>query len=215
MNASRAPPSSTSAASPSASSSGLPSSARNRPSTRARVALPPAPCASVIELVAELRAPRPHAATVLLARPPQAPVVVVRGAGALARDHAGAERPLGRAGGAEDAALPRLDRAVSTSPQWQAFGSSTRTPGSAKRASASQSANSGRSCSALRGIQPSPRHSKVVAQLHRLVDRRERARVAVAPHDARVLVLDLAAALARAGAAASRSTAAGRAARRR
>jgi hypothetical protein len=34
-------------------------------------------------------------------------------------------------------------------------------PGSANRASASQSASSGRSFSALHGIHPSPRHSKV------------------------------------------------------
>src|SRR5947208_1238614 len=42
----------------------------------------------------------------------EAPVVVVGGAGALAGDHAGADRPLGRAAGAEDLALPRLDDAL-------------------------------------------------------------------------------------------------------
>ena len=62
------------------------------------------------QLVAKLRPARPHARDAI---PPsrEPSVVVVRGAGALARDHAGADRALGRAGGAEDLALPGLDRA--------------------------------------------------------------------------------------------------------
>ena len=45
-------------------------------------------------------------------RPRESAVVVVRRAGALARDHAGADRAVGRAGRAEHLALPRLDHAL-------------------------------------------------------------------------------------------------------
>ena len=61
------------------------------------------------DLVAELRPPRLTPGR--LAPPREPSVVVVGGAGAFARDHARADRPLGRARGAEDPALPRLDRA--------------------------------------------------------------------------------------------------------
>jgi hypothetical protein len=44
--------------------------------------------------------------------PGEASEVVVGGAGALARDHARPDRPLRRARGAEDLALPRLDHAL-------------------------------------------------------------------------------------------------------
>ena len=44
--------------------------------------------------------------------PGQPAVVVVRGAGALGRHHAGADRRLRRAGGAEHLALPRLEHAL-------------------------------------------------------------------------------------------------------
>ncbi len=72
--------------------------------------------------------------------------------------------PIGRSG---VQAVPKtrhshgLIAPISTSPHWQAFGSSTRLPGSSKRASASQSASSGLRRSALRSIQPRPRHSNV------------------------------------------------------
>src|SRR5207302_10481713 len=56
------------------------------------------------------RGPRARSYDHPLAR--EAPVVVVGGARALGGDHAGANRPLGRAGGAEDLALPRLDDAL-------------------------------------------------------------------------------------------------------
>jgi hypothetical protein len=72
--------------------------------------------------------------------------------------------PIGRSG---VHAVPKtlhsqgLIAPIRTSPHWQALGSSTRSPGSSKRASASQAANSGRSFSALCAIQPRPRHSNV------------------------------------------------------
>ena len=91
-----------------------------------------------------------------------AAIAVVGGAGALgsrpcrcraaARGCRPCRRPCTRHG---------LIAPTSTSPHWHAFGSATRARGSSKRASASQAANSGRSCSALHGIQPRPRHSKV------------------------------------------------------
>ena len=84
---------------------------------------------------------------------------------------------------------------VSTSPQRQAFGSSIRTPGNAEQLLRIPGGE----------LRPQPQRAardraeaaplELVAQLHRLVDRRERAGVPLGPHDARVLVLDLAAAL--------------------
>ena len=195
MNARREPSSSSSAASPSGVEQRVAELLEEEPLDERPRRLAARAVGERDELVAELRSPLPHAGAGLAAAG-QPAVVVVGGAGAFARDHAGADRPLRRAGRAEHPALPRLDRADSTSPHWHAFGSSTRSPGSSKRASASQSANSGRSRSALRVDPAEPAPLEGVAQLHRLVERRERARVAVAAHDPRVLVLDLAAALA-------------------
>ena len=79
-----------------------------------------------------------------------------------------------------------------TSPHWHAFGSSTRVPGSSKRASASHSASSGRSLRALSLDPAETAPLERVAQLHRLVEHGERTRVAVALDDPRVLVLHLA-----------------------
>ena len=90
---------------------------------------------------------------------------------------------------------------ISTSPHWQAFGSSTRVAGQLE---AGLGVPVGELGPQLQRAPLDPAEAaplEGVAQLHRLLDRRERARVAVAAHDARVLVLDLAAALARAGAA--------------
>src|SRR4029079_5489695 len=102
----------TTALSPSGARASLPSSSRKSASTRSRVAFPPAPCARLTRSSRSTgrrrRAPSGTDAG-FLARAAQAAVGEVRGTGTLARHHAGSERPLGRAGGAEDSALPRLD----------------------------------------------------------------------------------------------------------
>ncbi len=49
---------------------------------------------------------------------------------------------------------------LSTSPHWHDLGSATRMPGTVKTRSASNSANSSLSSSALWLMKPSPRHSK-------------------------------------------------------
>ena len=49
---------------------------------------------------------------------------------------------------------------LSTSPHWHAFGSAMRTPGTAKRSSASSSAYASESLRPLWEMKPSPRHSK-------------------------------------------------------
>ena len=96
-------------------------------------------------------------------RPARPAVAVVGGARALARDHARAEGPLRRAGGAEDPALPRLDRAdAGPGRSWQAFGSlDPRARELEARPRRPSRRRSARRRSALAGIQPSPRHSKV------------------------------------------------------
>ena len=85
---------------------------------------------------------------------------------------------------------------ISTSPHWHAFGSSTRSPGQLEPRLGVPRGELGPQPerAPLDPAEPAPLER--VAQLHRLLERRERARVAVAAHDARVLVLDLAAALA-------------------
>ncbi len=60
VSASRAPPTSSSAASPSGASASFSSSGTITPSTRARLALPPAPCAMVIRSSTEPRPPPAH-----------------------------------------------------------------------------------------------------------------------------------------------------------
>ncbi len=125
------------------------------------------------------------------------PVVVVGGAGALARDHAGAERPLRRARRAEDLALPGLDRAdehlaalaglrVGDALSREARSAPRRPTRRTRRGAGSRS----------RAIQPSPRHSKVSRSSIVSSIAASARGIAVAPDDARVLVLDLAAALA-------------------
>ena len=85
---------------------------------------------------------------------------------------------------------------LSTSPHWHAFGSATRTPGTAYRSSASHGANSGRSLSALWEMNPRPRHSKWGRSSNTSASTCEGARVALVADDPGVLVLDLAATLA-------------------
>ena len=85
---------------------------------------------------------------------------------------------------------------LSTSPHWHAFGSATRTLGIEYRSSASKVANSGRSFSALCEMKPSPRHSKWGRSSKTSASTCEGARVAFVANDTRVLVLDLAPALA-------------------
>ena len=133
------------------------------------------------------RAPSHH---LPLAR--EAAVGVVGGARALGRDHAGADRVLGRAGRAEDLALQGLITPFSTSPHWHALGSATRT-WAREAVSASKRPYASERRSALCEMKPRPRHSKcgrnsktsAIAAGRGLPSR----------HDARVLVLDLAAPL--------------------
>src|SRR4051794_7771597 len=100
-------------------SSSIPKAGASRPSISVCVALPPAPWAIVIRsslkrgrfaravsMIPRIRSSRDGALT----REPS--VVVIRGARPLRRDHAGTDRVLGRARGAEDLALPRLDDAL-------------------------------------------------------------------------------------------------------
>ena len=88
---------------------------------------------------------------------------------------------------------------LSTSPHWHALGSATRTFGKAWCSSASKSANSGRSLQGALGDEPEPSPLEVRAQLEHLGEHGQRLRVALVAHDAGVLVLDLAPALADAG----------------
>ena len=106
--------------------------------------------------------------------------------------------PIGRSG---VHAVPKtlhsqgLMTPLSTSPHWHALGSATRTPGTAKRFSASSSGvGLGQLQAALRD-EPQAAPLEVRAQLEDLGHHLERLRVALVRHDARVLVLDLAAPL--------------------
>src|SRR5215216_6317589 len=100
-------------------SSSMPKAGASSPSISVCVALPPAPCAIVmraslkrdrfaraVSMIPRIRSSRDDTLT------SEPPVVVVRGASALRRHHAGADRVLGRAGGAEHLALPRLNDAL-------------------------------------------------------------------------------------------------------
>src|SRR5215217_74704 len=110
---------STSPAAPASSRSVMPKAGANSPSISVCVALPPAPWAIVIavslkrgrfaravSMIPRIRSSREDTLT----REP--PVVVVRSTGALRRHHARPDRMLGRAGGPEHLALPRLDDAL-------------------------------------------------------------------------------------------------------
>ena len=105
-----------------------PKAGTSSPSISVCVALPPAPWASVIcssrnrgrferavSMISSTRCSRPVALgvphTTSRSRA-QAPVVVVRRARPLGRDHARPDRVLGRAGGAEHLAFPGLDHAL-------------------------------------------------------------------------------------------------------
>ena len=106
-----------------------------------------------------------------------------------------------------------LSTPLSTSPHCAAFGSVTRTPGTANRRSASHAAYASRSRSADCEMKPSPRHSKYGRSSNTSAMARERRAVALPGHDARCTGSRPPRAPRRAAAAASRSTAAGRAAR--
>src|SRR5690242_4579361 len=108
----RSAPESMAAASP--SSSPAPTSGAISPSTRRRLAFPPAPCA-ISMCVSEKTSGRGPAIVVMSdRRGAGAPVhvVEVRGAGAFRRDHQRSGRTLGRALTAEQLALVRLQHAL-------------------------------------------------------------------------------------------------------
>src|SRR5919108_140152 len=157
----------------------------------------PAPCASVTCSSLSFgfrRRRRSTASRTSCSReltPGEPPIVVVRGARPLTRDHARTDRALWRAGGPEDLALPRLDDAL------QHF--------AALAGLRIRDAHSGDAVPHLRvevrelgteleralrdEAEPAPFERR--AQLHGLSQRLERAGVALVPHDSRILVLDL------------------------
>src|SRR5919204_4096211 len=201
VTARRVPFSWKSAASPSGASSGLASSWRKSPSTNAWVALPPAPCASVTcssLIFGVSRRRRSTASSTSRSReltPVEPPIVVVSRAGAFGGDHARADRPLGRARRSEHLALPRLDHALQHLAALARLGigyadardvePKFRVPVGERRPELQR---------ALRDEAEAPPLERR-PQLHRLGDRLERARIPFLAHDARVLVLDLGAAV--------------------
>ena len=134
-------------------------SGTKRFSTRVRVALPPEPCASVTSSSRSFG--RRRFTREAIPPPGQPSVVVVGRARAFARDHAGADRPLGRARRAEDLALPGLDR---TDQHLAALTRLRVVDQHARHPEPSLGVPLGElrpSLRALRSIQPRPRHSKV------------------------------------------------------
>src|SRR5919198_3546248 len=94
----------------------IPNAGASSPSISVCVARPPAPWAIVIRsslkrarfaravsMIPRIRSSREDTLT------RESPIVVIGGARPLGRHHARPDRVLGRAGGAEDLALPRLD----------------------------------------------------------------------------------------------------------
>ena len=142
-------------------------------------------------------------------------VVVVGGAGALGRHHQRADRRLRRARRAEHLALPRLEHALEHLAALAGLGVGHPHARHREPPLGVPSGVRSRQLQRRLGDEAEPAPLEVRAQLEHLGHRLERRRVALPRHDPGVLVLDLGAALARAAAAASRSTAACRAARSR
>ena len=125
----------------------------------------------------------------------EAAEVVVGGAGALGGDHAGADRPLGRAGGAEHLALPRLDHALEHLAALARLRVGDAHAGHAEAQLRVELGVRLRQLQAAVGDEAQAAPLEVRTQLEDLGHHLERAQVALVGDDAPVLVLDLAAAL--------------------
>src|SRR3954469_4791378 len=125
----------------------------------------------------------------------EAPVVVVGRAGALAGHHAGADRALRRAAGAEDLALPRLDDALEDLTALAGLGVGDADAGDAVGDLGVEVGVGLGELQAALGDEAHPAPLEVRPQLEDLGHDLQRARVALPGHDPGVLVLRLAATL--------------------